>query len=451
MMPHWTANTIKIDQYQTVELSLEIQRPIAFLIATNRSFEFEQFLLTLEQSLESSSILNRNKSKPLLHLYLSTTKSLKPNLNRVHLEWIAIHWKPFEELERNNISKVRIQQIELSKMACKELENPILVVMDDDLTFDALIQENGEILTGFPFSYVHEIYNFAEEHPCDIALGGVTGSPPLPGTSSQRTFLQDFLASSSSVNQSEKRWTEKDYYYDLSESRTLWGAWPMAKINQDNNQPVLNALNEMFHVGPSSRPLIYQSQQEPPRTRLIRGGNTVVFTPKYITNIPHPDIRRRGDSLWAILAAEHGAKILQFSYPLYHHRDYNSVTVSTLCQRMNDDLYGAALQRAMLSSEDSFDEIYNERVKLQLSLLNESSKLLKQALQYVDSEDQTSGFWNLTIKERQDFVKSSMNILSKLSHSIKKVQNRQNQINKGANFFMKAIRYDAIKAMEADI
>ncbi|MGB2425745.1 MAG: hypothetical protein ACPIBN_05870, partial [Candidatus Poseidoniaceae archaeon] len=352
MKGHWSESEATMRRYKGIESRLEVQRPIAFLIATNRTFNLEAFCDSLLESLRGSRFLAPEK-EGLLHLYLASKKSVQTLLPQRYQDILACTTLPFHEKESNNIGSTRKRQIELAELACVQLEDPILVVLDDDLTFEALTVTDGKPVKSYPFSYVHEVYLFAQNHPCDVALGGVTGAPPLPATSCMRTFLQDFLGTQSSSKKTKERWSDTDYYYDLSETRTCWQTWPTLSLNSGPCS-VQNALNQMFHTGPSNRPLMYIANEKTPEPRIVRGGNTVVFNPDFLLKINHPDLPRRGDSVWAILASECGASILDFPYPLHHTRNVDVKITSmqqrsfreSLEKRMSDDLIGAAMQRA---------------------------------------------------------------------------------------------------------
>ena len=259
------------------------------------------------------------RQERLLHLYLACRSSQDILLPSIYQNLLALHSFQFDERRTHNIGLSRKKQVELAEVACLELNDPILVILDDDLTFESLVIENGFPTKCYPFSYIHEVYLFAINYPCDVALGGVTGAPPLPATSSMRTFLQDFLGVQSKSKKTEKRWKDADYYYDLSETRSCWENWPTLQLT-DEPTSVQSALNQMFHSGPENRPLVYIPSEQTPQPRIVRGGNTVVFNPQYLYDIEHPPLPRRGDSIWSILAKEQGAIILEFPIPLYHTR-----------------------------------------------------------------------------------------------------------------------------------
>ena len=453
MKGHWSESATTIRRYQGIESRLEVQRPIAFLIATNRTFNLEAFCDSLLESLRGSRFLAPEQDC-LLHLYLASEKSVPTLLPQRFEDILVCTTLPFHEKESNNIGSTRKRQIELAELACVHLEDPILVVLDDDLTFEALTVTDGKPVKTYPFSYVHEVYLFAQNHPCDVALGGVTGAPPLPATSCMRTFLQDFLGTQSSSKKTKERWSDTDYYYDLSETRTCWQTWPTLSVNS-NLCSVQNALNQMFHTGPSDRPLVYLANEKTPEPRIIRGGNTVVFNPEFLLKINHPDLPRRGDSVWAILASECGASILDFPYPLHHTRNVDVKITSmqrrwfreSLEKRMSDDLIGAVMQRAMLNGGNMLS-IYLDRLKHQLQLVEECLELLVQAKKFIDDGSEDQGFWALSLKDRDAFCDEARNILDSLRFHLKGKINQVEMTSEMSSLKIKAMRYDARQAME---
>ena len=453
MTGHWSESEAIMRRYQGIEARLELQRPIAFLIATNRNINLEAFCDSLLESLRGSRFLAPEQDC-LLHLYLASEQSAPTLLPQRFQDILTYTTLPFHEKESNNIGATRKRQIELAELACVQLEDPILVVLDDDLTFEALTVTDGKPVKTYPFSYVHEIYLFAQNHPCDVALGGVTGAPPLPATSCMRTFLQDFLGTQSSSKKTKERWGDTDYYYDLSETRTCWQSWPILSSKSDP-RPVQRALNQMFHTGSSNRPLVYIADEKTPGPRIVRGGNTVVFNPEFLLKIDHPDLPRRGDSVWAILATECGASILDFPYPLHHTRNIDVKITSmqqesfreSLEKRMSDDLIGAAIQRAMANGGNVLS-IYHGRLKHQIQLVEECLELLVQAKKFIDDGSEEQGFWALSLKERDSFCDDARNILHSLKLHLKGKINQIELTSEMSSLKIKAMRYDARQAME---
>lgn len=453
MSGHWSESEDTVRRYQSIESNLDVQRPIAFLIATNRKFNLDAFCDSLLESLRGSGIVGLGQ-KGILHLYLASKNSVTSFLPHGFKDLLTYTILPFGEKGINNIGATRRKQIELAGLACSQLENPILVVLDDDLTFEVLTITDGQPVKTYPYSYIHEVYLFAQNHPCDIALGGVTGAPPLPATSCIRTFLQDFLGTQSTSKKTEERWSDTDYYYDLSEKRTCWQNWPGLSSNSDSC-PVQHSLNQMFHTGSGNRPLVYIANEKTPQPRIVRGGNTVVFNPEFLLKINHPDLPRRGDSLWAILASENGASILDFPYPLHHTRnvDVNIASMQgktfrkSLEKRMSDDLIGAAMQKAMVNGGNVL-KIYLGRLEHQLHLVEECLELLERAKNFIDDGSEYQGFWAMSMKERTSFCDEARNILHSLKFHLKEKINQVEMTSEISSLTIKAMRYDARQAME---
>ena len=450
MNEHWSESEVAMRRYQDIDSTLEAQRPIAFLIATNRMFNLEAFCETLLESLRGSRLLEQSYQECSLHLYLASQKSAPTILPQRFQEILTYTLLPYDEEGSNNIGATRKRQIELAELACVQLEDPILVVLDDDLTFEALTLRDGQPVKTYPFSYVHEVYLFAQNHPCDVALGGVTGAPPLPATSCMRTFLQDFLGIQSTAKDTDERWSESDYYYDLSETRVCWQTWPTLSSKIDSS-PVETALNQLFHTGSDNRPLVYIANENTPQPRIVRGGNTVVFNPEFLLKINPPDLPRRGDSIWAILASELGASILEFPFPLHHTRSLDvkisSMQIESLEKRMSDDLIGAAMQKAMLSGGNVLP-IYLGRMKQQLQLVRECLELLEEAKKFIDDGSEDRGFWAMSMKERTTFCDRARGILDSLKSHLMEKKYRVEVTSEISSLKIKAMRYDARQAME---
>lgn len=444
----WQNDEALIEIYNEIDnLAFERKlRPIVFIIATNRKFDLTSFEQSLSESLKGSAICN---IKGLMHLFVGHTNFI-PSQNKC--DFLSVKKVKMDSPELNkkdDIGCIREFQRKLARKACENFENPIIVIMDDDLRFESLMLENEQLKLGYPFSYVHEIYNFSNQFECDVALGSVTGSPPLPATSCMRTFLQDFLSTEIQKNNSEN-WNELDYYYDLSETRNNWDAWKIIQkpdVSQNNAEYFLN---QMFFTCSKNRPLIISQlpSNKVPYETVIRGGNTVIYNSKYITEIVHPKLPRRGDAIWAILALEKNAKILKFSAPLYHDRDNETYNASNLKQRMVDDIFGASLQRAMLQNLDDFEKILGNRIKRQLETIHDCLRLINLIENtYAKKRGIIGTFWGLTKKEQKVFIKTAKSKLVYLQkHLINYSLTICKNVEKGT-ILAKSLRYDLTKVM----
>lgn len=236
-------------------------------------------------------------------------------------------------------------------------DDPIVLLLDDDLAFDALYSGPEGVAIGAPWPWLPAVWDFHAAHPeCDVALGGVTGAPPLPASSTLVTNLFDLEAAlrGRPTSTSAQRWSEVDHYYDLSPVRTLGDPYPMLGP-APRGSALLDAL--MIH-GALARPLVATpttlalARPAP----IVRGGNTIVFDRKWL-RLPHPQAKlgalrlRRADTVWAQAATSlYGCRIGQFPLPLRHLRDETGWTELSLPrwrERLLADLGGVGLYRGI--------------------------------------------------------------------------------------------------------
>ncbi|WP_146157669.1 hypothetical protein [Enhygromyxa salina] len=250
------------------------------------------------------------------------------------------------------------RQALLSAAATLDLEDdPIVLLLDDDLAFDALYSGPDGVELGAPWPWLPAIWSFHAAHPeIDVALGGVTGAPPLPASSTLSTNLFDLEAARHAwpTSSTAARWSEIDHYYDLSPVRTIRDPYPMLGLALEGSA-LLDAL--MIH-GTLARPLV-ATPTTLARTRpvpIVRGGNTIVFDRAWL-KLPHPRAQlgglrpRRADTIWAQAAASvHGCRLGQFPLPLRHLRDetgWTAQSASRWRERLVADLVGVGLYRGI--------------------------------------------------------------------------------------------------------
>lgn len=234
---------------------------------------------------------------------------------------------------------------------------PIVLLLDDDLAFDALYSGPADLEIGAPWPLLPALWIFHETYPeIDVALGGVSGAPPLPASSTLLTNLFDLDAAlqGGSTYDAVQRWSEVDHYYDLSPVRTVRQPYPMLGPLPDPGT-MLDAL--MIH-GTLARPLVVTptTLASPRHTPVVRGGNTVVFDPVWLT-LPHPQARlgdlrlRRTDTVWAQVAESlYGCRLGQVPWPLRHVRNRRGWTEQMSLhwrERLMADLCGVGLYRGI--------------------------------------------------------------------------------------------------------
>lgn len=243
----------------------------------------------------------------------------------------------------------------LEQLDCSDA--PILALLDDDLAFDALLSGPGGVERRAAWPWLPALWHFHAAHPdIDVALGGVTGAPPLPASSTLATNLRDLDAAlhGHPTFDAAARWSEDDHYYDLSPVRSVDRPYPLLEALPDA-AGLVDAL--MIH-GCLARPLV-ATPTTLARARpapIVRGGNTVVFNPAML-RVPHVEPRlgrlrlRRADTVWAQAAVSlHGCRLGQLPWPLHHVRDargFDEGTQRWWCERLLADLAGVGLYRGL--------------------------------------------------------------------------------------------------------
>jgi hypothetical protein len=488
MEMNWTQSLRYVERYRWIEnaASNGKLRPICIVISTNRLMDIHSFLETLTNSLGDSNLLRCKSSygTPLVKIRLDLF-DIPHSISDIHetielFPDIIVDMSPPENsnLSKSNqgdsVSKIspsslqisRKRQLILAREEVQNLTNPIIVLMDDDLTFDNLLIKDNTIFSDFPFSYLHEIYCLNRENPSlDVALGGVTGSPPLPSSSS---LLISLLDASSKIEVQEKsplRWKNPDYYYDLSDLRDSWDSWiePTWYFSETSSLSVSEKiLQSILFSGPIRRPLVLV--KDPIDSNLthgyIRGGNTVVFSHIWLQILEHPNIDRRADTIWALTIHHLGGNVMHMPYTLRHRRTSNEITNSSIISRMHDDLFGSSLQRAYVKKGDFNDliSIFQERNTRQIEVIDNCKKLVDSLMKIPFSQTKEHGkysFWALSIKERLELLtRIRMSISSlrySLSHNLSnyhKSQLERMHLYADAYLFRSEIKYNQMRAEE---
>lgn len=236
-------------------------------------------------------------------------------------------------------------------------DEPIVLFLDDDLAFDALYSGPEGVDLGAPWPWLPALWLYHEAHPdIDVAIGGVTGAPPLPASSTLATNLFDLEAALHGLQTytSPQRWSEPDHYYDLSVVRTISDPYPLIAPLPEAAD-LLDAL--MIH-GTLARPLVATptTVADSRSGQVVRGGNTAMFNLEWLKR-PHPQARlgtlrlRRADTVWAQAAVSiYGCKLGQLPWPLRHIRDARGWTAQTAQlwrERLLADLGGVGLYRGI--------------------------------------------------------------------------------------------------------
>ncbi|MBS2031708.1 MAG: glycosyltransferase [Deltaproteobacteria bacterium] len=247
-------------------------------------------------------------------------------------------------------------------------------ILDDDKRLDALVLKGGRELIRERLPVIQRIRSL-EQTGASAVLGVDTGAAPLPAVATLRVQLVDLLSNLTAMQAMEpqKAWLSPaqenaktardapDYYYDLARSQTahletpFWfdaGKTPVsvreAMLSLCTRAPRVLAGEQVF------RPLfVEQDQSLTTRASIIRGGNTLVFDPDALVDVPQfvpaPDGRpsRRSDIVWALLNTYVRARpTVQAPFAVFHDRSDLGEDALNL-SRIVDDIRGYALYSAL--------------------------------------------------------------------------------------------------------
>ncbi len=352
--------SLAIAKRLTSEAANGKRRPFQIVIATDRFCPLGDIINSMILSTEGTGLLqSQYDGEPIVRFHLMLRGELSVEIiqeNESHLQRLQNSGVKFTFEECNSSSGISelTNSRECAMHFIRNLpkdDDPIILWLDDDLAFDAMIVQNGEVRLCRPWSFFHEIWRFHEMYPeIEIGLGDVTGAPPLPASSTLHTNLLDLSASiSGTASRTDiRRWSERDYYYDLSDHNRNPEPWSFPNQNLESEDILWNLLE----VGTLARPLVVSnSSLKIQHGRYVRGGNTIVFNSRWLNKIDHPKIPRRGDSIWALMVQNSGGQLGHFPIPLRHIRKKKisgwtpGKIKSEWLRRLKVDLIGASFQR----------------------------------------------------------------------------------------------------------
>lgn len=386
-------NRLALARKMTEEAKQGQRRPMQIVVATDRFCPLSDIIDSIILSTEGTGLLQgkvNGRSIIRFHLLLRGENAIEI-LNRndyaiKRLQNIGVEFS-FEECNSSNgISKLNNAR-ECAQNFIRNLskeDNPIILWLDDDLAFDALTVSENQVCLSHPWSYFHEVWHYHENSPdIDIGLGDVTGAPPLPASSTLWTNLIDLEAhfSNRPTRVDNEKWSEDDYYYDLSDRERSTRPWP---ISQGELGEVEDILWSLIEVGSLARPLVANSSTlAMKQERYIRGGNTIIFNSHWLDIVDNPKIPRRGDTIWTLTVRNMGGSLGHFPIPLRHIRDPMTEgwtpqgAKSNWLRRLEVDIIGASFQRwyANPMSLLSPEEILVDRCKKQLQIFDDALDL----------------------------------------------------------------------------
>jgi len=249
-------------------------------------------------------------------------------------------------------------------------------ILDDDMRLDPLVSTGGTIKRQrMPLI---SLLGRLRAEGVDIAIGKYTGAAPLPALSTLRVQMVDLLANlrwlvtlppdarlpDRSACNAAARAGRRDFYYDLSHTETDRLETPFWLEPAHEAETVYAAcerlctnMERMLDGQQLFRPLLLDAAAAlafEPSDALHRGGNTFIFNPEALADVPNavPDIggraTRRSDMIWALMQrSRYQRKIVSVPLGVYHARESQHGTLEEHERCLADDICGFALFSAL--------------------------------------------------------------------------------------------------------
>ena len=222
----------------------------------------------------------------------------------------------------------------------------------------------------------------------DICIGSYTGAPPVPAVASVRGQMVDLmwnlrrlarLPAGARLPEAEShnaklRTGRRDYFYDLSRCETDRLETPFALEPKYPGETCGEALTRLGQMIPQIlageaplRPILADPEaMETFKTgnMLFRGGNTFVFAPDALADLPNvsPTVKgrhtRRSDMIWSLLQARNcKRKVLSVPVPVRQDRSLLPRPEVLDHAGIADDICGFAIFSAMQDAGSNQDKI----------------------------------------------------------------------------------------------
>ncbi len=263
----------------------------------------------------------------------------------------------------------------------------IIWMLDDDLRLSHLRVDNeGQLQETDDLNKIHALATLWLQHPeISVAIGGITGDPPIRPDAVLRTQLFDLLANLEwfaalepqaiySSPPQQTLFSLPDYYYDHSEAGKTHLLTPFRWLKRPEfGQSVHNQLLAYLQTGLGicsgksvTRPLLLRPDFVP-YCSILRGGNTAFFDIDVFVAHTYPSVTvdqitsRRSDMLGAVLLQQtYPAGFYAVNVPLRHDRQATDKSAGfkaghfdseRLWESMISEMLGVVLIRCLLSDE----------------------------------------------------------------------------------------------------
>lgn len=270
----------------------------------------------------------------------------------------------------------------------KSIPGSVVWILDDDIRLDYLLPEGS--VSKITMDELQEAIAEMKHRGVSIAIGQITGDPPLPSLSLIRTQLLDIFynikrfenADSRKVIQNLADWNRMlidmypEYYYDYSELHSAHLEVPFwysdRNRQSESDDSLKNLLDEVSRICSGKdvfRPIVTSAGDQAQKSKRVmdRGGNTMVLNIECLRYFPNPSPNfghinaRRGDTFWCILNSRIGGyRIERFPIAVRQERAIESGEAFSI-HTLHSDFYGSSFIRAI-------DEFYAKKIEEQGNL-----------------------------------------------------------------------------------
>jgi arylamine N-acetyltransferase len=363
--------------------------------------EFPRLLVTVSttdrpQCLRSlgESLLKHAQGQPLTLLVVeNSVEEQNRQANLTVLQYLRKHGLKINDLDdccygKSIADSRRTQTRWVAHKIAQGQQYNIIWMLDDDLRLTNLsIDNEGEVEETDDFNQIQALSTLWQEHPeISLAIGGITGDPPIRPDAVLRTQLFDLLANlewfsalkPQAIYPSPSQqaiFSLPDYYYDHSEAGKTHLFTPFRWLKRsetsqwvrDQFLAYLRAAQGISSGKSVTRPLLLRHDFFP-YSSVLRGGNAAFFDIDVFMAHTYPSVSidqitsRRSDMLGAILLRQtYPAGIYAVNVPLQHNRQpadkhagfkAGQLDSERLWESMISEILGVVLIRCILSTPE---------------------------------------------------------------------------------------------------
>ena len=348
------------------------------------------------ESIIKSYSFDNNKNYLLSIVIFDKTfkQNIESKLERLPLNIKVINLFEIQELEKkysiffskancstriDSIQRARIQQQFFIIENFETFKDSIIWQVDDDMLFGRSELRNNKHTVNYSTNYFSEIVNlYHQNENIDAIISPSTYAPPIPSLLYCESQLNVFFKGEYLPKNTKVQSEYHDYYNQNNSDKN----YSIFLSNTDNRISIVKNILIGKPITKISLNNNISSVPEFTRSKLLRGGNFIVFNPE-IFHIPHLGFSesnnipaRRSDMIHSHLLTEVGFQIRDVSFfSLVHNRTFSYSSIENSSEKYFSDMIGALLVSYLYKGETEFTNrllFYQKHIKNILELLYEN-------------------------------------------------------------------------------